>query len=185
MLLMRLSPRPSRLTGRPRSLRATDGFSLVELMIAVLIISLLFFMAVPTYQRIQRKARATTVVNDFRVFGAAFQAYAHEKGSWPPEAGAGVVPTGMPQQDFAFDVWTKATPMGGKFDWENNQAHPGGTSAGGKWRAALAITGTFDAPLILDADLMEEIDEALDDGNLDTGNFRRGFGDCPIFILEP
>jgi len=104
MLLMRLSPRPSRLTGRPRSLRATDGFSLVELMIAVLIISLLFFMAVPTYQRIQRKARATTVVNDFRVFGAAFQAYAHEKGSWPPEAGAGVVPTGMSQQDFAFDV---------------------------------------------------------------------------------
>lgn len=185
MVGMRLSPRPSRLTGRPQTLRATAGFSLVELMIAVLIISMLFFMAVPTYQRIQRKARATTVVNDFRVFGAAFQAYAHEKGSWPAEANAGIVPTGMTGQDFSRDVWTKATPMGGKFDWENNQAHPGGTSPGGKWRAALAITGTPEAPLVLDADLMEEIDEALDDGNLDTGNFRRGFGDCPIFILEP
>ena len=81
--------------------------------------------------------------------------------------------------------WSGKTPMGGKFDWEYNQAHPGGTSPGGKWRAAVAITATTDAPLTIDADVMEEIDDALDDGNLDTGIFRRGFGDCPIFILEP
>ncbi|HEX2860008.1 MAG TPA: type II secretion system protein [Lacunisphaera sp.] len=178
-------PRP-RLIGRQRMPRsAAAGFSLVELMIAVLIISLLFFMAVPTYQRIQRKARATTVVNDFRVFGAAFQAYAHEKGSWPAEVPPGVVPDGVSKQDIQTEVWSKPTSMGGKFDWENNQAHPGGTGPGGRWRAALAITGTSDAPLLLDADLMEEIDEALDDGNLETGNFRKGFGDCPLFIIEP
>jgi len=178
--------RPSRMIGRQRRPRAgCRAFSIVELMVAVLIISLLFAMAVPTYQRIQRKARATTVVNDFRVFGAAFQAYAHEKGSWPAEASTGVLPAGVSKQDIPTEVWSRPTPMGGKFDWEYNQAHPGGTSPGGKWRAALAINGTSDAPLIIDADLMEEIDEALDDGNLDTGNFRKGFGDCPLFILEP
>jgi type II secretory pathway pseudopilin PulG len=174
--------------GRQRHHRAgaaLRAFSIVELMVAVLIISLLFAMAVPTYHRIQRKARAATVVNNFRVFGAAFQAYAHEKGGWPAEASAGVVPAGINTQDLPTEVWGRATPMGGKFDWENNQVHPGGTSSGGKWRAALAITSTTDAPLILDADLMEEIDEALDDGNLDSGNFRKGFGDCPLFILEP
>lgn len=172
--------------GRQRLPRAgARAFSIVELMVAVLIISLLFAAAVPTYQRIQRKARATTVVNDFRVFGAAFQAYAHEKGSWPAEVPAGVVPAGVSKQDLQTEVWARSTPMGGKFDWENNQAHPGGTSPGGKWRAALAITGTTDAPLIIDADLMEEIDESLDDGNLETGVFRKGFGDCPLFILEP
>jgi type II secretory pathway pseudopilin PulG len=186
MAAMSVPSRPSRMIGRQRHPRAgTRAFSIVELMVAVLIISLLFVMAVPTYQRIQRKARATSVVNDFRVFGAAFQAYAHEKGTWPAEAAAGVVPTGVSKQDLPTEVWARATPMGGKFDWENNQAHPGGTSPGGKWRAALAITGTTDAPLIIDADLMEEIDEALDDGNLDSGNFRKGFGDCPLFILEP
>lgn len=183
---MRVSSHPSRLLGRQRFPRPADrAFSLVELMIAVLIISLLFLMAVPTYQRIQRKARATTVANDFRVFGAAFQAYAHERGSWPLEAAVGVVPTGFTSQDLQTGVWATKTPMGGKFDWENNQVHPGGTSPGGKWRAALAITGTADAPLVIDADLMKEIDRALDDGDLTTGNFRTGFGDCPLLIIEP
>ena len=186
---MLASSSPCRLPGRQRfPRRGTRAFSLVELMIAVLIISMLFAMAVPTYQRIQRKARAASVVNDFRVFGAAFQAYAHEKGSWPAEATAGVVPTGINDQDIQTSVWSQRTPMGGKVDWEYNQVHPGGTyppPAGGKWHAALAITGTSDAPLIVDADLMEEIDLALDDGDLTTGNFRTGFGDCPIFILEP
>lgn len=178
--------RPSRLIGRQRFPRAgLRAFSIVELMVAVLIISMLFAASVPAYQRIQRKARAARVANDFRIFGAAFQAYAHEKGSWPTEAAPGVIPTGINPQDFQVQVWTSATPIGGKFDWENNQSHPGGTSPGGKWRAALAITGTSDTPLIIDADLMEDIDASLDDGNLDTGNFRRGFGDCPLFILEP
>ena len=177
---------PSRLLGRQRfPRRATRAFSLVELMIAVLIISMMFAMAVPTYQRIQRKARAASVVNDFRVFGAAFQAYAHEKGSWPAEAAAGVIPTGFSSEDIQTGVWATRTPIGGKFDWENSQVHPGGTSPGGKWRAALTITGTSDSPLIIDADLFEEIDRALDDGDLATGNFRTGVLDCPIFILEP
>ncbi len=186
MAAMSESSHPRRLLGRQRLPRsATAAFSLVELMIAVLILSLLFFMAVPTYQRIQRKARATTVANNFRVFGAAFQAYAQQNGSWPAESAAGVVPTGVSSQDIPTTVWATATPMGGKFDWEYNQVHPGGTSPGGKWHAALAITGTTDAPLIIDADLMQEIDEALDDGDLTTGNFRKGFGDCPLLILEP
>ncbi|MES1168016.1 MAG: type II secretion system protein, partial [Oleiharenicola lentus] len=175
-----------RLLGRQRFPRpATRAFSLMELMIAVLIISMLFLMAVPAYQRIQRKARAATVANDFRVFGAAFQAYAHEKGTWPAEAAPGVVPTGITSQDLQTGVWDTMTPMGGKFDWEYNQVHPGGTSPGGKWRAAVAITGTTAAPLLIDADLMEAIDDALDDGDLNTGSFRKGFGDCPIYILEP
>jgi type II secretory pathway pseudopilin PulG len=176
----------SRLIGRQRLPRSAAGvISMVELLTVVLIISVLFLMGVPTYQQIQRKARATAIVNDFRVFGAVFQAYAHERGSWPAEVAPGVVPTGLTAEDIATDVWTRTTPIGGKFDWEFNQAHPGGTSPGGKWRAALAINSTADSNLVMDADLYELVDEALDDGNLATGNFRLGFGDCPLFILEP
>lgn len=186
MPAMTVPPRHCRLIGRQRLPRAgSRAFTIIELMVAVFILSLLFAAAVPTYQKIQLKARATTVANDLRVFGATFQAYAHERGSWPPEAAAGVPPAGVSKQELQPDVWARRTPMGGKFDWENNQAHPGGTSPGGKWRAAIAIVGTSDSPLLIDADLMEEIDAALDDGNLDTGSFRRGFGDCPLFILEP
>jgi prepilin-type N-terminal cleavage/methylation domain-containing protein len=186
MAAMMVHPRSRCLPGRQRFPRpATRAFSLVELMIAVLIISLLFLMAVPAYQRIQRKARATTIINDFRVFGNALQAYAHEKGTWPPEAAAGVIPAGFTSQDIQTNKWDTKTPMGGKFDWEYNQVHPGGTSPGGKWHAAIAISSTADAPLLVDADLMQEIDDAFDDGDLTTGSFRKGFGDCPLFILEP
>ncbi len=175
----------NRLVGRQRLPRSAAGLSLVELMIVILIISLLFLAAVPAYQRIQRRARAAALVNDFRVFGAVFQAYAHEKGRWPDETGPGVIPAGITSDDIQTGTWSSRTPMGGKWDWEYNQVHPGGTSPGGRWHAALAITGTSDSPLTLDADLMQEMDDALDDGDLDTGNFRRGFGDCPILIIEP
>jgi len=186
MVVMSVLPRSCRLLGRQRFPRPADrAFSLVELMIAVLIISLLFLMAVPAYQRIQRKARATAIANDLRVFGAALQAYAHEKGTWPPESAAGVIPTGLTTADIQTDVWQTATPIGGHFDWEYNQVHPGGTSPGGKWHAAIAISSTSDAPLLIDADLMQAIDAELDDGDLANGNFRSGFGDCPIYVLEP
>lgn len=181
-----MSPSPNRLLGRQRIPRSASGvMSLVELMTVVLIISILFMTMVPTYQRIQRRARASAIVNDLRVFGAVFQGYAHEKGAWPAESPAGVVPTGITSQDLQTDVWSKPTPMGGKFDWEYNQVHPGGTSPGGRWRAALAINATSDAPLLVDADLMTDIDDIIDDGNLESGNFRKGFGDCPLLIIEP
>ena len=149
-------------------------------MVVVTILSFLMMLALPSYQRIQRKTRASAVVNDFRVFTAVFQAYAHETGSWPAEAAAGVVPAGITSQDLQTDVWTHASPIGGKFDWENNQTHNGV-----KYRAAIALTATSDAPLLIDLDLFQELDAALDDGNLATGNFRLGFGNCPLFIIEP
>lgn len=183
---MPVPTRPPRLLGRQRLPRSASGVvSLVELMTVVLIISILFLAAVPTYQRIQRKARATAIVNDFRVFGAVFQAYAHERGSWPAETAAGVLPAGLNEQDIQVDTWVRPTAIGGKFDWEYDQTHPGGTSPGGKWRAAIGISATADSALLIDADLYEAIDEALDDGNLESGNFRLGFGDIPLFILEP
>ncbi|MFZ5497155.1 MAG: type II secretion system protein [Verrucomicrobiota bacterium] len=181
-----MSKPTTRLIGRQRLPRSAAGvISMVELLTVVLIISILLVMAVPTYERVKRRARAAALVNDFRVFGGVFQAYAHERGAWPAEVPAGVMPAGFTGDDLQENVWTNPTPIGGKFDWEYNQAHPGGTSPGGKWRAAVAITTTADSPLLVDADLYEAIDELLDDGNLATGTFRLGFGDCPIFILEP
>lgn len=170
----------SRLIGRQTIPRSTSGVGLIELLVVVTILSFLMMLALPSYQRIQRKTRASTVVNDFRVFTAVFQAYAHETGTWPAEAAAGVVPTGITSLDLQTDVWEHATPIGGKFDWENNQTH-----SGTKYRAALVLTATTEAPMIIDLDLFQELDVALDDGNLATGNFRLGFGNCPLFIIEP
>ena len=104
--------RASRLIGPQSIPRSKAGvMSLVELMVVVLIISMLFLAAVPAYQRIQRKARASAIANDFRVFGAVFQAYAHEKGAWPPEAASGVVPTGLTAADLNHFTAVSGVPV--------------------------------------------------------------------------
>jgi prepilin-type N-terminal cleavage/methylation domain-containing protein len=167
-------------TGRRNILRSTQGFSLIEMMVAATIVSMLFMAAVPLYQRIQRKARTAAVINDFQVFAAAFQAHAHSTGSWPPESATGVIPTGMNGDELKADKWTRTTPIGGQYDWENNQLHNGVT-----YRAAITIVGTTGSPLVIDPVQFLDIDRAIDDGDLTTGSFRLGFGNCPLFIIEP
>ena len=144
----------------------------------VLIISILSMLAIPTVRRVRLKARTAAVVNDFRVFAAAFETTAHETGSWPAEAAAGVVPAGM-ETSLKIDAWTRTTPMGGKYNWENNQLH-----FGMRYRAAIAITATADAPLPLDVNQLLDIDRTIDDGNLLNGNFRLGNGFCPLFVIQ-
>jgi type II secretory pathway pseudopilin PulG len=153
---------------------------MVELMVVLTIISMVLTVVAPSYQRIQRKARMAAVVNDFRVYSAVFMSHAHETGSWPAETPAGIVPTEIKSNELKGENWTRVTPMGGKFDWEYNQIH-----FGTRYRAAIAISDTVGAPLLMDLDLLQELDRILDDGNLDSGNFRLGFGNCPLLILEP
>lgn len=185
MHLMRVRSNSNRLLSRRDIPRSVSGVGLLELMVVVTIISMLMLAGVPTYNRIQRKARASAVVNDFRVFAAVFQAHAHETGSWPAETAVGVVPAGMNNAELKAEAWQRLTPMGGQFDWDFNQVHPGGTSPGGRWRAAIGIASSATSTVILDVDLMQEIDRALDDGNLNTGSFRLGGDGGPLFILEP
>ena len=182
---MRVRSASNRLLGRRDIPRSAAGVGLVELMVVVTIISMIMLAAVPTYNRIQRKARASAIVNDFKVFAAVFQTHAHETGSWPAETAVGVVPPGMNNAELKAASWIRNTPMGGQFDWEFNQVHPGGTSPGGRWRAALAINSTGDSAVILDVELLQEIDRSLDDGELTTGSFRLGGDGGPLFILEP
>jgi prepilin-type N-terminal cleavage/methylation domain-containing protein len=168
---------PTRRQLLPKSCR---GIGLTELMVVVTIISLLMMVAVPSYQRIRNKARASALVNDFRVFGAVFQAHAHERGSWPAEAAAGVVPAEITSEELKQGSWTRNSPIGGQFDWEFNQIHNGV-----RYRAAIVLADTAAAPLMIDLDLFRMMDADLDDGVLATGNFRLGENLCPLLILEP
>ena len=167
----------SRRIGRQALPRSTAGISLVELMVVVTIISMLMALAVPSYQRVQRKARATAIINSFRVFTAVLQARAHESGSWPPESAAGVVPVGITSADIQLQSWN-SSPIGGQFDWDNNQIH-----GGVQYRAALTLIDTAAAPMLADVALFQQIDAVLDDGNLATGNFRQGNDGSGLYLL--
>ncbi|MEX2045352.1 MAG: type II secretion system protein [Opitutus sp.] len=155
------------------------GFTLVELMIVVLIISMLAMLAVPAFARIQRRTKTAAIINDIRVFTAAFETYAHENGTWPAESAAGVMPTGMSSQ-LGGSAWGRVTPMGGKYNWESDQMH-----FGTRFRAAITIASATGAPLVLDVYQLLEFEKTLDaNQNLLGGNFRLGTGLVPLFVIQ-
>lgn len=176
---MRASPPSHRRLGPQRIPRSVRGVGLFELLVVVTIISALMTMALPSYKQIQKRARASALVNDFRGFTTVFLAHAHEEGSWPSEAEPASVPGGMTALEIKADIWTRTSPIGGKFDWEYNQIHNGV-----RYKAAIALVDYPGAPLLIDVGVFQEMDKALDDGNLSTGSFILGEGNCPLFILE-
>ncbi len=159
--------------------RRSAGFTIIEIMVTLGILSILIASVVPRITGTKRQALAAAVVNDLRTFAAAFDTYAQEKGGFPPEVDAGVLPPEMADR-ISNTVWLRQTPIGGQYNWDNNQLH-GGTH----YRAVIQICETATASLPQDLDLWEAIDRMVDDGNLATGNFRLGANDEPIFIISP
>jgi type II secretory pathway pseudopilin PulG len=150
-------------------------------MVVVVIISVLAAVSVPALQKIQRKAKVTTIANDFRVFAAAFDTYAQETGTWPAEVAAGAIPAVMSQRLNA-TAWLRKTPMGGQYNWEYNQFNLFGTN-----RAAIAISATPSAPLPLDVNMLYDLEHTLDSRTaIDwaNGNFGLGTGIVPLYIIQ-
>ena len=145
----------------------------------VFILSAIAALAVPTLRAVNLRARSAATVNDLRVFTAAFQAYAHERNDWPPgESAPGQVPAGMAGY-LGQSNWERVTPIGGRYTWAPNTLQQGE-----RYRAALVIATTAATTVSAERQQLEEIDRALDDGGLETGNFRLGFRNHPVFVLE-
>jgi prepilin-type N-terminal cleavage/methylation domain-containing protein len=92
------------------------GFTLVELMLVVVIVSILAGLAIPNYQNVVTKARAADLLGRIDVVEHAVQSYLGDNNSWPADSGAGVVPTGVVTYlpaNFSF------TGDDFQLDWEN------------------------------------------------------------------
>ena len=78
---------------RPRAeLRKRAGFTLIEMMIVVAIISLLATISIPNYLRSRKRSQATQVLEDLRILDSAIDQYAIEtnKSGGSPAAWADV-----------------------------------------------------------------------------------------------
>jgi prepilin-type N-terminal cleavage/methylation domain-containing protein len=152
-----------------RAVARSPAFTLVEIMIAVVIIGLLAALAIPAFQKVQQSAQNSRFVSDLRTFAQAFETYAMKNGTWPANAGTGVVPAGM-SGELRDSAWTVAkTSVGGRWNWDRNL---NGVAAG--------ISCV--SPTVSDSQ-MAAIDAKLDDGDLTTGNFQK-FGTRFTYILE-
>lgn len=137
-------------------------------MIVVAIIALLVAIAVPAFMNARKKSQNTRFINDLRVATNAFETYAAEHPTYPPDVGRGVVPSGMAVYFGQFD-FTAPTAIGGNWDWDYNVF---GFTAG---VSVVAPTAGIDQ--------LQQIDERIDNGDLSTGAFRSGSGRY-TFVIE-
>lgn len=71
------------------------GYSLVELLLVLALISLIVAITLPNLQRAIVKARAADAVGDLNVVKVAVLNYQADHSSWPEDRGAGEVPPGL------------------------------------------------------------------------------------------
>ncbi|MEI6465232.1 MAG: type II secretion system protein [Verrucomicrobiota bacterium] len=152
-----------------RARRRKDGFSLVEIMIAVSIIGIISLLGYPAFLKVRLSAQNSRFISDIRVFSQAFESYSIETGLWPPNVGAGVVPAGM-SSNFRVASWTGATSVGGRWNWDVNNFG---------FVAAVSVSSPT-----ADSLQMALIDLRIDDGNLNTGLFRQTAPNRYSYILQ-
>ena len=145
-----------------------NGFTLVEIMIVVVIIGILAAMAGVAFTHTRNRAIATRVANDLRIFADAFQTYAFENGSYPPDVGPATIPSGL-EEYLNTNIFTSTTPAGGNYDWDE-----------GVFGITAAVS--LQSPTV-GQDVLEEIDKIVDDGNLNTGLVRSRSNGL-LYIIE-
>jgi type II secretory pathway pseudopilin PulG len=138
-------------------------------MIAVTIIAIIALLAFPAFTKIRRSAQNSRFISDLRVFSQAFEGYSIETGLWPPNVGAGVVPAGM-SNNFKVATWRAETSVGGRWNWDVNNFG--------------FVAGVSVSSPTADAEQMILIDRRIDDGNLNTGLFRRVADNRYSYILQ-
>ncbi len=157
-------------TDRQNSLRA--GFTMVEIMIVVLIIGIVATMAIPAFAKARKKSLQTRFINDLRIFGDAADYFTLNTGTYLEDSASGAIPTGL--EDFIDDNrWTDGTPIGGQWDSEFNDS---GIVSG--------IGVHFGADPNPGDAYMTQIDAEYDDGDLNTGIFRKIANDRYYYVLQ-
>jgi prepilin-type N-terminal cleavage/methylation domain-containing protein len=108
-------------------IRARRGYTFVELLMVLIVLSLLSGLAVLKYIDLRHRALSAQAASDLETVRLAAYSAWYETGRWPAEVGPGIVPAGMAPYlakgfEFARPEYT--------LDWENFAPPDGGTSTG-------------------------------------------------------
>jgi prepilin-type N-terminal cleavage/methylation domain-containing protein len=91
-----MSARPL-VTDRFRRLRSScrGGFTLIEVLLGVVIVSVLAAIAIPNYRVVVIRARAADLLGRIDVVELAAQGFLADNNTWPPDDAPGAVPAGL------------------------------------------------------------------------------------------
>jgi type II secretory pathway pseudopilin PulG len=159
--------------------RRAQGFSFLALSLVVALLGALLAVGLPYGRAALMHRRAQKVAADLRSFATLFQSYANDNGDWPAgDAVPGLAPRGV-HSKLAATNWSKASSIGGRYTWD-----PGSLHQGSRIRAAIVIASAEGSQVTSDREQLLEIDRAIDDGDLSTGNFLLGYRNYPMLVLE-
>ena len=118
------------------SLRKKLGFTMVEVLTTLMVISVVVRIGIPNYQEVRLKAEAARVAGDFNVVRAAAFDYLTEHNGWPRDFGTGQIPPELvPHLPEGFSFHRGLYEL----DWEN-WVLPSGLPSNPDARAILGVS---------------------------------------------
>lgn len=145
------------------------GFTLIELMIAVVILGVLASIAVPLFSNYVRNSRAATFASDIRILANAGSQYSLESGWWVPDAPSGEFPEEL-EGYFSRRKFELGSSLGGQWDFEQDGL--------GDFTSAVGVDGPAESD-----EIFAVVDKRIDDGNLSTGLFQKLASDRYYYII--
>ena len=119
--------------------RARGGFTFVEMLVVMIVLGLLAALATLKYIDMKNRALTAQAAADMEAVRLAAYSTWYETGTWPVEAGPGVVPTEMVPYLAKGFTFTRPEYT---LDWENFVPPGGGTSAGMQLGVVISSSNT-------------------------------------------
>jgi prepilin-type N-terminal cleavage/methylation domain-containing protein len=108
-------------------MRRRRGFTFVEILVVIIVLSILSTLALLKYIDLKHKAMSASATADLQAVRLAAYSAWYEHGAWPGEVGAGTVPAGMvPYLPTGFTFSKSEYTL----DWENFVPPNGGPTGG-------------------------------------------------------
>jgi prepilin-type N-terminal cleavage/methylation domain-containing protein len=147
------------------------GMTLLEVLITISILAMLAVVLIPAIRSAMAHRENVEAAHLLRKAVSAFELYSAEQGAFPADRTPAVVPPEMSAYYFPYyqiDWWTQKTPVGGYWDWDAGYHYAFSVSIHAPERSLKQL---------------QNFDRLIDDGNLETGSFRR-HGNHYHYIIE-
>lgn len=149
------------------------AFTLLEVLVVILVLGILAGLLVVTMQNNEDDTRQAAFIASLKILSTQGYVYYVREGMPLEDSSSGSLPSGFDQYVSQHE-FESPTPIGGVWDAEDEGDFPGVVSA---------IGVHFNGGDVKDDAYMTEIDQAMDDGNLATGSFRKLANDRFYYLI--